>query len=218
LTGDVTSVGNATTLANTANVQSVIASNIPAGSIWDFAGSSAPTGWLICDGSSQLRASFATLFAVIGTTYGSVDGTHFSLPDLRGRVSLGVGSVGTHTQPTKALATTGGSDAALLTHTHTGPSHSHGGGTGNDSPDHAHTESYFPSAFGQPWDGVTAGPGGIMSGAGGSTASGQVTQGANARHAHSISADGTGPTGAPNISTTSDSLSPFIALNKIIKT
>src|SRR5205085_39849 len=43
---------------------------------------SAPTGWVFCDGSSLLRAgTYAALFAVIGTTFGSADGTHFNVPD-----------------------------------------------------------------------------------------------------------------------------------------
>ena len=51
-----------------------------------------PTNWLACDGSSLLRASYPDLFTAIGTTYGAVDGTHFSLPDLQGRVPVGTGS------------------------------------------------------------------------------------------------------------------------------
>lgn len=63
------------------------------GKIVMFAGASAPAGWVLCDGSSLLRAgTYAGLFAVIGTTYGSVDGTHFNVPDLRGRVPVGVGT------------------------------------------------------------------------------------------------------------------------------
>ncbi len=54
---------------------------------------SAPTGFVFCDGSSLLRAgTYAALFAVIGTTFGSVDGSHFNVPDFRGRVPVGVGT------------------------------------------------------------------------------------------------------------------------------
>lgn len=68
---------------------------VPTGAVTSFAGSSAPTGWMLCDGSSQLRAgALAALFAVIGTTYGSADGTHFNLPDLRGRVPVGLDNMG----------------------------------------------------------------------------------------------------------------------------
>lgn len=66
----------------------------PPGTVFSFAGSVAPTGYLICDGSSLLRATYADLFAAIGTTYGSADGTHFNLPDVRGRMPVGLG---THT-------------------------------------------------------------------------------------------------------------------------
>src|SRR5262245_19026075 len=50
------------------------------------------SGWLLCDGASYLRSgTYASLFAAIGTTYGSADGTHFNVPDFRGRVPAGVG-------------------------------------------------------------------------------------------------------------------------------
>ena len=63
------------------------------GIVSPYAGSSAPIGWLLCDGSSVLRAgTYARLFAVISTTFGTVDGTHFNLPDLRSRLPLGVGT------------------------------------------------------------------------------------------------------------------------------
>lgn len=80
----------------------------PTGAIVAFGGAAAPTGWAICDGSSQLRAgTFAALFGVIGTTYGSVDGTHFNLPDLRDRTPEGTS--------TRALGATSGG----TTHLHT---------------------------------------------------------------------------------------------------
>lgn len=64
---------------------------VPTGSILPFGGAEAPTGWSLCDGSSQLRVgAFAALFAVIGTAFGTADGTHFNLPDFRGRFMRGV--------------------------------------------------------------------------------------------------------------------------------
>lgn len=62
------------------------------GMVIPFAGSTPPSGYLVCDGASLLRSSYATLFGVIGTTFGSVDGTHFNVPDLRGRTAVGVGA------------------------------------------------------------------------------------------------------------------------------
>lgn len=88
------------------------------GEIILFAGATSPDArWLLCDGTSLLRADYPDLFNVIGTVYGAVDGTHFSLPDLRNRVPMGVG--------TNALGTTLGSATHTLTtaempiHTHT---------------------------------------------------------------------------------------------------
>ena len=53
------------------------------GFIAPFAGSTAPAGWLVCDGSAVSRTTYAKLFAVIGTTYGEGDGNStFNLPDL----------------------------------------------------------------------------------------------------------------------------------------
>jgi len=67
---------------------------MPTGSILPYAGSSAPTGYLLCDGSAQDRQVNSVnteLFTVIGTTYGVGDGsTTFNIPDLRGRVIAGL--------------------------------------------------------------------------------------------------------------------------------
>lgn len=64
----------------------------PTGAVIGFAGSSAPSGWLLCDGSAVSRTTYADLFTAIGTSYGVGDGsTTFNLPDLRGRVPVGVG-------------------------------------------------------------------------------------------------------------------------------
>lgn len=58
---------------------------IPVGIVSPFAGSSAPTGWLLCFGQSLLRAGYPELFGVLSTTWGAADATHFNLPDLRAR-------------------------------------------------------------------------------------------------------------------------------------
>lgn len=53
------------------------------GMVAAFAGTTAPEGWLICDGSAISRTDYADLFAQIGSTYGDGDGsTTFNLPDL----------------------------------------------------------------------------------------------------------------------------------------
>ena len=54
----------------------------PTGMITPFGGSTAPEGWLVCDGSAISRTDYADLFAVIGTTYGDGDGSStFNLPE-----------------------------------------------------------------------------------------------------------------------------------------
>ena len=61
--------------------------------IWTTA--SAPTGYLLCDGSAVSRTTYASLFAVIGTTYGTGDGsTTFNIPDFRDKAPVGNGSGG----------------------------------------------------------------------------------------------------------------------------
>lgn len=67
---------------------------IPPGSIWMYGGSTAPAGWLICDGSNVSRSTYADLFAVIGTDFGNTGGagTTFNVPDFRGRMPVGVGT------------------------------------------------------------------------------------------------------------------------------
>ena len=59
---------------------------VPSGAVAHFAMNTAPTGWLKANGAAISRTTYATLFAAIGTTFGSGDGsTTFNLPDLRGR-------------------------------------------------------------------------------------------------------------------------------------
>lgn len=94
----------------------------PVGSIIMFGGAAAPTGFLLCDGSSRATASFASLFAVIGYTYGG-SGANFNLPDLRQRFPLGKAAAGTG-------STLGGTGGAI-DHVHTVKKHYHSvtGGT-----------------------------------------------------------------------------------------
>jgi microcystin-dependent protein len=92
---------------------------VPAGVVLPFAGGIAPNGYLLCDGSSLLRSDYPALFAVLSTTYGSVDGTHFNLPDMRGRVPVALDNLGGSDAGRLASAntrgTTGGEDAHTLT-------------------------------------------------------------------------------------------------------
>lgn len=62
---------------------------VPTGIMAPYGGDTAPSGWLLCDGASYLREDYAALFAALGVKYGAADGTHFNVPDRRGRVSVG---------------------------------------------------------------------------------------------------------------------------------
>ena len=67
----------------------------PAGVVLPFAGSTAPTGWLLCFGQAVSRTTYAALFTALGTSYGAGDGsTTFALPDLRGRIPGGKDNMG----------------------------------------------------------------------------------------------------------------------------
>ena len=81
-----------------ASATTTLTTAAPPGAITAFAASSPPTGWLTCDGSAVSRASYANLFAVIGTVWGVGDGsTTFNVPDLRGQFLRGYDSRDTAT-------------------------------------------------------------------------------------------------------------------------
>ncbi len=63
---------------------------MPAGAILPYGGTTSPAGYLLCNGASVLRADYPELFTAIGTAYGTADGTHFNVPDLRGYFLRGV--------------------------------------------------------------------------------------------------------------------------------
>lgn len=79
------------TLATTSQLSAAV----PSGAIMPYAGSTAPSGWLLAFGQAVSRTTYADLFTAIGTTYGTGDGsTTFNLPDLRGRAPRGVDNMG----------------------------------------------------------------------------------------------------------------------------
>ena len=98
------------------------------GAIIPFSGdiSSIPDGFMLCDGSAISRTTYATLFSIIGTTYGNGDGsTTFNLPDLRGRTIVGVD---TNDSSFDTLGETGGEKTHTLIK--------------NEMPKHKHLNGY----------------------------------------------------------------------------
>ncbi len=106
----------------------------PTGAVLPFAGSTAPTSFLLCFGQAVSRVTYADLFGVIGTTYGVGDGsTTFNLPDLRGRAIAGLDNMGgsaagrltsTVLTASNTLGATGGTQTHTLSTTEI-PSHQH---------------------------------------------------------------------------------------------
>ncbi len=67
-----------------------IANGVPAGSVFSFATTTVPTGYLECNGAAVSRSTYASLFSAISTTWGVGDGSStFNLPDLRGQFVRG---------------------------------------------------------------------------------------------------------------------------------
>ena len=167
---------------------------LPAGMVAPYAGASAPSGWLLCDGAVVSRTTYADLFTAIGTTFntGGEAGTDFRLPNLKGKVPVGLDSADTDFD---ALGEARGAKTHTLTLAET-PSHDHGGQSG------------LPT--GPP----SAGRYGDWTGAGGAV--GWATVGVSGQsnnyseHRHSITAAGGG--GAHN------NIQPSLVLNYIIRT
>jgi len=97
---------------------------VPAGTLLDFAGPVAPSGYLLCDGSSYSTTTYSGLFNAISYTWGGT-GSSFNVPDLRGRTTIGAGS-GTGLT-LRALATYSGEETHVLVSGETPlVAHSHG--------------------------------------------------------------------------------------------
>lgn len=87
---------------------------VPAGVIFDYGGSTAPSGYLLCYGQAVSRTTYADLFTAIGTTYGVGDGsTTFNVPDYRGRVGAGLDNMG-GTSANRLTDQSGGVDGDTL--------------------------------------------------------------------------------------------------------
>ena len=192
------------------------------GVVKHFAGAAAPTGWLACSGQAVSRATYAALFAAIGTTWGVGNGsTTFNLPPA-GRMLIGAGVA-------YAVGATGGSaDAVAVAHTHTAS-------TGNQSANHTHSGTTGSTAhshgvsIGRRFDASKPGSAGFEDGFFGLVNDNGVedqlstdvdgahnhtitTGGANSDHTHAVTVTSAGVSG------TNANLPPFAAMLLIIKT
>ena len=214
-------------------------STSPTGSLTAFAGSEAPTGWLMCYGQPVSRATYSALFSVIGTTYGTGDGsTTFNLPDLRGRVPVALDNMGGtdagRLSTTNSLGITGGEEKHLLItsempshthtqdqHTHTQTNHTHA----NTLTDNKHTHQYLVN--------IQHGDGAVVTGE--SLTSG-LTLGGRRRYIDTTNINNSSPMTLTNAGATANiqsatavnqntggdtahnNMQPYILMNYIIKT
>jgi microcystin-dependent protein len=143
---------------------------IPPGVSWEYAGATAPAGWLLENGAAYDRTTYAALFAVIGTTYGAGNGsTTFNVPNRVDKFGVGAGSA-------YARGATGGEASHILaasempTHTHIQNAHNHTQAAHNhtqnahghnvNDPSHNHSQNAHSHSVTSP--GSIAGPGGSI--------------------------------------------------------
>ena len=174
------------------------------GTILPFSGDdeSVPTGWTVCDGKALSRTGYPELFELIGTTYGSGNGTStFNIPNLKGKTPVGQD---TNDTSFDVLGETGGEKTHTLVSSEM-PSHTHTQKSCTNPGDHSH----------KMYSGYITYQGGSATGNSPATANpdwggDQWTQGAGG-HTHTITLNNTGGDGAHN------NLQPYIVINYIIK-
>ena len=181
---------------NGSNIQGLV--GVTTGSVIPWSSGSIPSGFLECNGSNVSRTTYADLFAVVGTTYGSGDGsTTFGLPNLQDNVVVGK-------SPSKAVGSTGGANTVANVGNIAGSA----GNTTISSPllpSHAHPGSGQKSNYSQ------YGPsGGLSQPAYPMGNSSTNSAGGGGAHSHGLSANFTG--------SSSSVLQPYLTVIYIIKT
>jgi len=165
---------------------------IPTATIVEWSDSSIPSGFLECDGSAVSRTTYSALFAIVGTTYGSGDGSStFNLPDLQDNVIIGKSN-------NKALGSTGGANATANAGNIAGSTANATLSTGQ-LPSHSHPGKSPGPGFAGPTGsnlGTTGGNSGNAGGSGG--------------HSHNMSATFTGDS--------TSVVQPYLTIIYIIKT
>jgi hypothetical protein len=204
----------------------------PAGTVLDYIGTAAPSGWLMLDGSAHVGAdtAYPELWALAPAGWKS--GTTLTLPDARGRMAVGY-------QASQAvfdtIGETGGSrDAALVTHTHGLGAHTHtlahthttddpGTHTHGAADTTAHNETLVARLDG--YGGASIGVTDTGAGTGIALRFEGATAG-NGAHTHTTNSQSTSTTSGPSaasdapagaVAATDANLPPYIVLAKIIK-
>ncbi len=219
-------------------IATLLSIQVPAGmGPLPWSGSSAPTGWLMCDGAaydSVADTSLADLFAVIGTTYGGTGADDFNVPDMRGRFPLGLNTSGSGTKrvnrtQAQNLGQNDGQENYKLELTHM-PSHDHsatisssgghihGNATTDTESDHVHTtdpstsQVFDPSGNGS---GTDSGPSTVRTisiNPAGSHSHTVTVPSNSSQHTHPVTIGFTAGNSAH------ENTPPFLTINYIIKT
>lgn len=182
----------------TALTDTTITTYVPSGVIFPYAGSSAPTGFLLCYGQTVSRTTYAALFAAIGTTFGAGDGsTTFALPDLRGRSMFGKDNMG-------------GSAANRVTNAASGITGTTLGAAGGDQNLAQHNHSASSSSTSISMEFGTYTPAVTQRAAFGDGNNAQFRSDGNTAHSHTITVNNAGTGTAAN-------MPPAMIMNFIIK-
>lgn len=182
---------------------------VATGVVVPYAGSTAPTGWLMCYGQAVSRTTYANLFAIIGTTFGSGNGTTtFNVPDLRGRMAIGPDNMGGGAAGRVAAATSAGYTAGVET---INVAHTHGTGDHvleiDEIPSHSHTTTFWPQQGADEMYGGEYGTGAKRSSGSYSASTSYV--GGGAAHNHGATKS--------SLSATQAIMNPYLAMNYIIR-
>jgi len=199
---------------------------LPTGSVVAIAAAATPAGFLYCDGSAVSRTTYAALWGVLGSTWGSGDGsTTFNLPDLRSRTVVGAGTAAGAGLTARALAGLGGEENHTLlvaevpalavniittedgsyTHTLVDPAHSHTYADRVAGVNHANTAGFATGA-----DELLAAHNASTLST--TTSTTGITIDALPQHNHTVAGNTSGGGGLHN------NMQPFAPLNYVIKT
>jgi microcystin-dependent protein len=164
---------------------------VPTGTVLAFAGTSAPSGWLLCDGAAYSQTDYAALFAVLGSTYNTqtnpttnaawatpTAGT-FRVPDYRGIFLRSSGQASGQT-----AVTVGGHQGQATAKNGLANTASSVSGSATSAGNHTHTLTFYGNGGGAAGYGAAAGDSSVPLSDRGPTSSGVQTTGA---HTHPLS-------------------------------
>ena len=183
----------------------------PVGAMMMWAGSSAPTGWLLCNGHEKDRTTYAALYAVIGTIYGvPTDSSKFILPNMTDRFPLGqVPSTGKSLGDANGSNTISTNQMPIHNHGISDPGYTHTGTTNSTGL----TGTFFPSA--------SVG-GGLTFVPAGTPATGTINPATGTTHSHSFTTNigytglSINNAGGNGSGTTEEFYPKYLAINYII--